>query len=86
MLLSAGSQLKLAQEMQAVCRYLDDNGQAIIQELSEIVKEKDALDYHQALQSALKAWLFVHIPLTYSMIIVALLHMVLALGYTGGFF
>lgn len=83
---ASGSQTKLAQEMQAVCRYLDEKGQAIIQELSDIVKEKDALDYHQALQTALKTWLFVHIPLTYSMIVVALLHMVLALGYTGGFF
>jgi hypothetical protein len=80
----AKSPHKLLADMNAVCRYLDDCGQEIILELSEIVRQKDALDFHQSLQWALKIWLFVHIPLTYSLWILVLLHMVVAMAYTGG--
>ena len=82
---AARSPHKLTHEIDAVCRYLNDEGQQIIEELAEIVQQKDALDFHQSLQSALLLWLFVHIPLTYGMVLLALLHMVLALAYTGGF-
>jgi hypothetical protein len=42
------------------------------------------LDYHQSLQFTLKIWLFVHLPLTYSLMIFTLLHIVLVLAFSGG--
>jgi hypothetical protein len=42
------------------------------------------LDYHRALQLALKLWLFVHIPLTYGLLIFTALHIVLVFGFSGG--
>ncbi len=82
---AAQSPHRLKEEIDAVCRYLNDDGQKIIEEIAEIVDQKDALDFHRSLQRALRLWLFVHIPLTYGMLLVALVHMVLALAYTGGF-
>ncbi len=50
----------------------------------ELAETKDALDYHYAHQATLKAWLFVHVPLTYGLLIVAAAHLVLAYAFTGG--
>lgn len=55
-----------------------------IEKLSALVRQKDGLDYHRALQLALKLWLFVHIPLTYGLLIFTALHIVLAFGFSGG--
>jgi len=45
---------------------------------------KNNLDYQHALQMVLKGWLFVHIPLTYSLIVVAAVHGVLAYAFIDG--
>jgi hypothetical protein len=48
------------------------------------VRRKDALDYCGALQAALKLWLFVHLPLTYSLMIFSVWHVVLVFAFSGG--
>ena len=55
-----------------------------IERLAALVRQKDGLDYHRSLQLALKLWLFVHIPLTYGLMIFTLLHLVLVFGFSGG--
>jgi hypothetical protein len=47
------------------------------------VREKNALDYQYALQSTLKIWLFVHVPMTYSLLVFAVTHGALVISYTG---
>ena len=71
-------------ELQSLGRYLSTQEEEILAKLSEVVRHKDDLDYHYALQATLKGWLFFHVPLTYSMLILALVHMVLAYALTGG--
>ena len=44
---------------------------------------KDQLDFHQAMQGLLKGWLFVHIPLTYALLLFALVHLVLVYAFSG---
>jgi hypothetical protein len=48
------------------------------------VRQKDGLDYHQALQFMLRGWLFIHIPLTYSLMIFSVMHIVLVYAFSGG--
>ncbi|MBL4701838.1 MAG: hypothetical protein JKX85_11340 [Phycisphaeraceae bacterium] len=55
-------------------RYLGTEERAIAVELRDLIKTKDALDYHLAMQGILKIWLFIHIPLTYMLIAVAVVH------------
>lgn len=50
----------------------------------DLVRQKDALDYHYSLQLTLKLWLFVHIPLTYSLLVFSLVHVVLVFAFMGG--
>ena len=65
-------------------RFLNEQERSVMQTIGNFVRQKDGLDYHFALQSTLKLWLFTHIPLTYGLIILALLHIVLVYGFSGG--
>jgi hypothetical protein len=64
-------------------RYLGTDEQAIADTLADLIESKDALDYHYAMQGILKVWLFVHIPLTYMLIAVALVHVYLIHAFLG---
>jgi peptidoglycan biosynthesis protein MviN/MurJ (putative lipid II flippase) len=55
-----------------------------IEKLAQLVRQKDGLDYHRALQLALRLWLFIHIPLTYGLMVFTVLHVVLVFGFSGG--
>lgn len=68
-------------EMRDLERYLDDNEKAILRELAELTGMKDDLDYQYALQSMLKRWQFVHVPLTYAMLAFLLLHVVVVYAF-----
>ncbi|MDB6122383.1 MAG: hypothetical protein JWQ71_1376 [Pedosphaera sp.] len=65
-------------------RYLNKREREILSEISHLVRQKDGLDYHQSLQLLLKGWLFIHIPLTYSLLIFSLVHIVLVYAFSGG--
>lgn len=65
-------------------RYLSETERAYADSLRELVIRKDDLDFHFALQAALKGWLFVHAPLTYGLLIVSLVHLVLVYAFGGG--
>ncbi len=61
-----------------------DGERATLEKVAALVRQKDDLDYHRALQLALKLWLFVHIPLTYGLLIFTALHIALVFGFSGG--
>jgi hypothetical protein len=74
----------LLAEMDDLKRYLDDKERPTLERLAQLVRQKDGLDYHYALQTSLKLWLFVHLPLTYSLMIFSVLHVVLVFAFSGG--
>lgn len=74
----------LMNELTAVRRYLSDQEQAACERLFALLRHKDDLDFHEARQRLLKSWLFVHIGLTYGLVVLALLHGLLALAFRGG--
>jgi hypothetical protein len=65
-------------------RYLDADQRDVSRRLTSMVKQRDDLDYHYALQGRLKVWMFVHIGLTYSLLACGMLHGVLANAFHGG--
>ncbi len=75
---------ELLAEVEAFDRYASDAEQRISHELEELVIMKDDLDFHWALQGALKGWLFVHIPATYALLVLALVHGLLAEAFSTG--
>ncbi|HZV33677.1 MAG TPA: hypothetical protein VFB72_03805 [Verrucomicrobiae bacterium] len=65
-------------------RYLNARERETLDKIALLVRQKDGLDYHQALQLLLRGWLFVHIPLTYSLMIFSVVHIVLVYAFSGG--
>jgi hypothetical protein len=74
----------LMAEMQNLRRYLSEQEAAACERLFALVRRKDDLDFHAARQGMLKGWLFVHIGLTYALVMLGLLHGLLALAFRGG--
>jgi hypothetical protein len=74
----------LVAELDDLRRFANDAEREKIEKLAALVRQKDGLDYHRSLQLALKLWLFVHIPLTYGLLIFTALHIVLVFGFSGG--
>jgi hypothetical protein len=64
-------------------RYLNERELSYAENLQALVEQKNQLDYAYALQNVLKAWLFVHIPATYGLILLALLHLLLVYSFGG---
>jgi len=71
-------------EIEAVERHLDDGGRETLQSIRGLIAEKHRLDQQYAGQWLLRAWLFVHIPATYGMIILTLVHVAVVYAFSSG--
>jgi hypothetical protein len=65
-------------------RYTNEREREILDQLADLLREKRRLEFHYALQGLLKAWLFVHIPFTYSLLIFTVVHLFLVFGFSAG--
>ena len=75
---------RLLNKISDLNRYLNEQERGALDQIAALVRQKDGLDYHYALQLALKLWLFTHIPLTYSLLLFTLAHIVLVFAFSGG--
>lgn len=64
-------------------RYLNPQENDVLNVIADRLSQKHDLDHQYAVQSILKLWLFVHVPLTYSLLMAALLHIVLVHAFSG---
>ena len=72
---------RVKQELESARRYLNEAELALAGELAELIEAKRNLDLQHAGQRLLKLWLFVHIPLTYGMLVLTAAHVWLAVRY-----
>ncbi len=70
--------------LRAMERYLNDEERAILAQIIDRVGTKDDLDYQYAGQALLKYWLFVHIPLTYGLLLCMAVHALTVYVFMGG--
>jgi hypothetical protein len=75
---------QLLTELSDLDRFLNDAEREVTRQLTALVRQKDGLDYQRALQLSLRLWLFVHIPVTYSLMLWSLAHIVLVYGFSAG--
>ena len=73
----------LLAETNALDRYLNERERAIAAEVRDWIETKQNLDFQYSAQRLLKLWLFVHIPFTYSLILLGLAHGIIATFYAG---
>jgi hypothetical protein len=71
----------LRAEMDELETCLGDEERTVLDQLRERVRIKDDLDFHHANQSVLKYWFFIHIPFTYSLMILVLMHVVVVYAF-----
>ena len=63
-------------DIAAIERYLSPGEREALSEIRRLVTAKDDLDFQHALQATLKNWLLVHVPLTYCLAIITLVHVI----------
>jgi hypothetical protein len=73
----------LLAEAGALERYLNDREKTIALEIRDWIETKQNLDFQYASQRLLKLWLFIHIPFTYSLIVLGAVHGIVATLYAG---
>ena len=74
----------LLHDLHDLDRFLNAEEREIAARLTELVRQKDGLDYQRALQLTLRLWLFIHIPFTYSLMLWSIAHIVLVYGFSAG--
>lgn len=81
---SGRTRRQLVSEIEELDRFLAQEDRGTSRELAIMVRKKDDLDYHTAMQGRLKIWLFLHIAMTWSLLIFSVVHGLLAHAYSGG--
>lgn len=81
---SGRTRRQLIAEIEELDRFLAQSDRGTSRELAIMVRRKDDLDYHTAMQGRLKLWLFLHISMTWSLLIFSVVHGFLAHAYSGG--
>ncbi len=75
---------RLLAELTEVTRYLSEPERQASEQLFSLIRRRDDLDFHAAMQWRLKVWLFAHIGLTYPLLMLAGLHGWIAHLFAGG--
>ncbi len=68
----------------SLARYFNAREREVAAELGEWIEAKRNLDTQEAGQRLLKFWLFIHIPISFSLLLLGLAHGLVALRYAGG--
>ena len=74
----------IVRELDEIRPFVSAQERPLLEKLTELVRRKDGLDYHRALQLTLKVWLFVHLPITYALMIFSLAHLIVVFAFSKG--
>ncbi len=75
---------KVVSGIRGLDRYLSDAERVVSGQLMQIVREKDDLDYHRAMQGRLKWWIVAHLTLTGALLVLGTVHVALVYFFAGG--
>jgi hypothetical protein len=75
---------RLTDEIDALSRYVDKQSQEKLEAIKALVIEKDRLDFSSVHFGLTKGWLLVHVPVTYSLIVLSVLHVLVVYAFSSG--
>ncbi len=75
---------RLTEEIDNLSRYVDQQSQEKLAVIKDLVVEKDRLDFARVYLGLTKSWLFVHVPVTYALIVLMVLHVVVVYAFSSG--
>ncbi len=75
---------RLTDEIDNLSRYVDQQSEEKLAAIKNLVVEKDRLDFACAYLGLTKGWLFVHVPVTYALIVLTVLHVLVVYAFSSG--
>ncbi len=75
---------RLTDEIDNLSPYVDKQSQKKLAVIKNLVVEKDWLDFARVYLGLTKGWLFVHVPVTYSLIVLTVLHVIVVYSFSSG--
>lgn len=75
---------RLIDELNHLAPYVDAQGQEKLSRIWNLVAEKDSLDFARVHFGLTRAWLFVHVPVTYGLLVLSVLHVLVVYSYASG--
>jgi hypothetical protein len=75
---------RLTDEIDSLSGYVDQPSQEKLAAIRNLVVEKDRLDFARVYLGLSKGWLFVHVPVTYALIVLTVLHVVIVYAFSSG--
>ena len=75
---------RLTDEIDTLSHYVDQRGQAKLAVIRSLTVEKDRLDFARVYLGLTKGWLFVHVPATYALTVLMVLHVLVVYAFSSG--
>jgi hypothetical protein len=75
---------RLTDEIDNLSRYVDQRSQEKLAAIKNLVVEKDRLDFARVYLGLTRGWLFVHVPVTYALIVLTVLHVLVVYAFSMG--
>jgi len=75
---------RLTDEIDNLSSYVDKQSQEKLAVIKNLVVEKDRLDFARVYLGLTKAWLFVHVPVTYALTVLTVLHILIVYSFSSG--
>ena len=73
---------RLTDEIDNLSRYVDQRSQEKLAAIRNLVVEKDRLDFARVYLGLTKGWLFVHVPVTYALMVLTVLHVLVVYAFS----
>jgi hypothetical protein len=75
---------RLTGEIDNLERYVGKSGQGKLNAMKALLLEKDRLDFARVHLGLTKLWLFIHVPVTYGLVILSVLHILVVYAFSSG--
>jgi hypothetical protein len=75
---------RLTDEIDDLSRFVDQKAREKLTDIKELVIEKDKLDIARTYLGLSRVWLLVHVPATYALIVLVILHGVVVYAFSAG--
>ena len=75
---------RLTDEIDNLSSYVDQQSREKLAAIKNLVVEKDRLDFARVYLGLTKGWLFVHVPVTYVLMVLMVLHVLVVYAFSSG--
>jgi hypothetical protein len=75
---------RLTDEIDTLSHYVDQDSKEKLAAIKKLVEEKDRLDFARVYLGLTKGWLFVHVPVTYALTVLVVVHILVVYAFSSG--